>query len=169
MGEEQRNPSEVHPAVRRLQEAFPGTAVDVAAWKDEVTMTVEPEALVRVCRFLKEDPDLRYNFLADLCGVDWLGKREPRFEVVYHLDSIPRADRLRLKVRVPEGAEVPSVTGVWSTAAWHEREVFDMFGVRFAGHPDLRRILMSEDWDGHPLRKDYPVEEMPRWWEVNKP
>ncbi|MGH7371900.1 MAG: NADH-quinone oxidoreductase subunit C, partial [Candidatus Methylomirabilales bacterium] len=96
-------------------------------------------------------------------------RREPRFEVVYNLYSISRADRIRVKVRVLDGTEVPSVTGVWPTANWHEREVFDMFGIRFAGHPDLRRILMPEDWEGHPLRKDYPVAEMPRWWEVNKP
>ena len=158
-----------HVAVHRLKERFPGVVEEVTYLRDEVTFVVRPEAIVRVCRFLKEDPELQYTFLADLCGVDWLGKREPRFEVVYNFYSIPRADRIRVKIRVAEGAEVDSVTGVWSTANWHEREVFDMFGIRFTGHPDLRRILMPDEWEGHPLRKDYPVEEMPRWWEVNKP
>lgn len=158
-----------HVAVHHLKERFPGVVEEVTYFRDEVTVVVRPEAIVRVCRFLKEDPELGYNFLADLCGVDWLGKREPRFEVVYHLYSIPRADRIRVKVRVAEGAEVESVMSVWNTANWHEREVFDMFGIRFTGHPDLRRILMPEEWEGHPLRKDYPVEEMPKWWEVNKP
>ena len=169
MSGQQLSPPEAHAVASRLHEAFPGAVLEVAAFRDEVTITVERETIVRICHFLKENPDLRYDFLADLCGVDWLGKREPRFEVVYNLYSIPRGDRIRMKVRVPEGAEVPSVTGVWSTANWHEREVFDMFGIRFVGHPDLRRILMPEDWEGHPLRKDYPVEDMPKWWEVNKP
>ncbi len=169
MSEERKDLLEEHPAASRLREAFPEAVMEVVSFHDEVTITVEREAIERICRFLKEDPDLQYNFLADLCGVDWLGKREPRFEVVYNLYSIPRADRIRLKVRVPDGVEVQSVSGVWPTANWHEREVFDMFGVRFTGHSDLRRILMPEDWEGHPLRKDYPVEDMPRWWEVNKP
>ncbi len=153
----------------RLHEAFPGAVLEVTTFRDEATITVERGAIVGICRFLKEHPDLRYNFLADLCGVDWLERREPRFEVVYNLYSIPRTDRIRVKVRLPEGVEVPSVTDVWPTANWHEREVFDMFGIRFAGHPDLRRILMPEDWEGYPLRKDYPVAEMPRWWELDKP
>jgi NADH-quinone oxidoreductase subunit C len=169
MSEHEHDPWEAHPAASRLREAFPEAVVEVVSFQDEVTITVEGEAVDRICYFLKDEPDLRYNFLADLCGVDWLGKQEPRFEVVYNLYSIPRADRIRLKVRVPEETSVPSVCGVWPTANWHEREIFDMFGVRFAGHPDLRRILMAEDWEGHPLRKDYPVEDMPRWWEVNKP
>ncbi len=169
MDERQVNPAEAHPAVYRLHEAFPQAVVEAVSFGDELTITAERETIVQICRFLKEDPDLRYNFLADLCGVDWWGKRDPRFEVVYNLYSIPRADRIRVKVSVPEGTDVPSVTDVWPTANWHEREVFDMFGIRFAGHPDLRRILMTEDWEGHPLRKDYPVEEMPKWWEVNKP
>lgn len=169
MSEHQLSPPHVHPGVRRLNEAFPGVVLEETSFRDEVTIVVEREQIVRVCRYLKEDSELQYNFLADVCGVDRLGKREPRFEVVYHLYSIPRADRIRVKVRVAEGVDVPSVTDVWATANWHEREIFDMFGVGFTGHPDLRRILMPEDWEGHPLRKDYPVEEMPRWWEVNKP
>jgi NADH-quinone oxidoreductase subunit C len=158
-----------HLAVHRLKERFSEVVEEVTSFRDEVTIVVRPEAILRVCRFLKEDPELQYNFLADLCGVDWLERRAPRFEVVYNLYSIPRADRIRVKIRLTEGEEVESVTSVWSTANWHEREVFDMFGIRFAGHPDLRRILMPGEWEGHPLRKDYPVEDMPRWWEVNKP
>lgn len=169
MGMNELASPETHPAVRLLREDFPGAVVETVLFQDEITITVDREAIVSICRFLKEEPELRYEFLADLCGVDWWGKREPRFEVVYNLYSISRADRIRVKIRVPEEVEVPSVTEIWPNADWHEREVFDLFGLRFSGHPDLRRILMPEDWDGHPLRKDYPVEEMPRWWEVNKP
>jgi NADH-quinone oxidoreductase subunit C len=169
MGEPAPTEVTVHPAVGRLRDTFPDAVLEVTTFRDELTITIARETIVGICRFLRDDPDLRYDFLADLCGVDWLGKREPRFEVVYNLYSVPRADRIRVKVRVPDGAEVPSVTTVWPTANWHEREVFDMFGVRFTGHPELQRILMPEDWEGHPLRKDYPVAEMPRWWEVNKP
>jgi NADH/F420H2 dehydrogenase subunit C len=108
-----------------------------------------------------------FDFLSDVTGVDRLNLPEnsPRFEVVYHVYSIQHGRRLRLKVRVDEGQAVPTVTEVWPTANWHEREVSDLFGVPFAGHPDLRRILMPDDWEGHPLRKDYPVEASPRWWE----
>ena len=169
MSPNQLSSPDVHPAVCLLREDFPGAVQEAVSFEDEVTITVDREAIIPICRFLKEEPELRYDFLADLCGVDWWGKREPRFEVVYNLYSIARADRIRVKIRVPEGVEVPSVTGVWPTANWHEREVFDMFGLRFMGHPDLQRILMPDDWEGYPLRKDYPVEEMPRWWEVNKP
>lgn len=169
MSPNQLSSPDAHPAVCLLREDFPGALQEAVSFQDEVTITVDREAIVSICRFLKEEAELRYDFLADLCGVDWRGKREPRFEVVYNLYSIPRADRIRVKIRVPEEEEVPSVTGVWPTANWHEREVFDMFGLRFTGHPDLQRILMPEDWEGYPLRKDYPVEEMPRWWEVNKP
>jgi NADH-quinone oxidoreductase subunit C len=110
-----------------------------------------------VCRFLKGDLDLRYDLLMDMAGVDYLG-REPRFEVVYHLYSVPHNCRLRLKVRVSESDPiVPSVTSVWSTANWHEREAFDMLGIRFTDHPDLRRIYMPDDYPGHPLRKDFPA------------
>ncbi len=152
----------------KLKERFPESILEVTHFRGETTVFIRKEDIVRVCRFLKEDPDLQYNFLSDLCVVDRLGQ-EPRFEVVYNLYSIPYALRVRLKVKVSEGGEVDTVTGVWGTANWHEREVFDMFGVRFRGHPDLRRILMPEDWHGHPLRKDYPVQDMPKWWEVGRP
>jgi NADH-quinone oxidoreductase subunit C len=111
--------------------------------------------LVEVCRFLKAEQ--RFNRLSGITAVDW-HPAEPRFEVVYLLHSLPRNERLRLKCNVGgEPAEIDSVTGVWKSANWYEREVFDMFGIMFRNHPDLRRILMPEDWQGHPLRRDYPV------------
>jgi len=134
---------------------------------------VAPDALPEVCRLLRDEPGLRFNMLQCISGVDYVQvdpKRkiegEPRVEVIYHLLSLVHKHRLVLKVVVPrwkDGVagqlpEVPSVAGVWRTANWHEREVYDLMGVRFLGHPDLRRILCPEDWVGHPLRKDY---EMP--------
>ncbi len=136
---------------------------------------VDPAALVEVCVFLRDEPGLQFNYLNCVSGVDYLqtdpkkAKKtpwEPHLEVVYHLWSLPRKHSLVLKVKLPrwrndqpgELPEVPSVAGVWSTADWHEREVYDLMGVRFTGHPNLRRILCPEDWVGHPLRKDY---EMP--------
>jgi NADH-quinone oxidoreductase subunit C len=140
---------------------------EVTVWRHETTVVVAPGDLVRVCRFLRDDPDLAFDFLSSVTGVDRLRllDRAPRLEVVYHLYSISHKRRLRLKVRVDDGESVPTITGLWETANWHEREVFDLFGVPFAGHPDLRRILTPEDWEGHPLRKDYPVEASPKWWE----
>lgn len=152
--------------IRRLREAFSSSLLDVTAFRGEVTALVKREDIVRVCRFLRDDPDLQYDFLSDLTGVDRLGLGEgPRFEVVYHLYSIPHRWRVRLKVRVAEGEAVPSVTSVWETANWHEREVYDMLGIPFEGHPDLRRIILPEDFEGHPLRKDFPVQAAPPWWE----
>jgi NADH-quinone oxidoreductase subunit C len=125
---------------------------------NELTLWIERGSLREACAILRDDPQLQYNFLSDLTCLDWY-PAEPRFEVVYHLLSIPRKARLRLKVRL--GGEEPrleSVTSVWPAANFFEREVFDLFGVYFEGHPYLRRILMPEDWEGHPLRRDYPVE-----------
>jgi NADH-quinone oxidoreductase subunit C len=141
----------------RLKERFTDAVQEVSEAHGELTLVVGREQIVEVCRWLKDDPDLRYNLLMDMAGVDYLG-REPRFEVVYQLYSTPHNSRLRLKVRVPESDPVvPSVTSVWSTANWHEREAFDMLGIRFAGHPDLRRIYMPDDYPAHPLRKDFPI------------
>jgi NADH-quinone oxidoreductase subunit C len=149
---------------QRLRERFPDAILSITSFRNETTILVQATWIVRVCRLLKEHPDLRYDFLSDVTAIDWLPHR-PRFEVVYHLSSLPFKRRLRVKVRVEEGEAVPSVTEVWGTAAWHEREVYDMFGIPFDGHPDLRRILMPEAWQGHPLRKDYPVQASPKWWE----
>jgi NADH-quinone oxidoreductase subunit C len=155
------------PVVEKLKAQFADGVQEVSEAHGELTVVVSREQIVEICRWLKTDPDLRYDLLLDVAGVDYLG-RELRFEVVYHLYSLPFNSRLRLKVRVPEGdAIVPSVVSIWSTANWHEREAFDMLGIRFSGHPDLRRIYMPDDYPGHPLRKDFPplgpdVEVNPR-------
>ena len=144
-------------AVEKLKARFTGDVLEVAEGVGQLTVIVSRERLVQICQCLKSDPDLRYDLLVDVAGVDYLG-REPRFEVVYHLHSISHNHRLRLKVRVPEhDLVVPSVIPVWRTANWHEREAFDMLGIRFADHPDLRRIYMPDDYPGHPLRKDFPM------------
>jgi len=124
----------------------------------EVTAVVPAEHIAAVCAALKAGSDTQFDFLADICGADRGIEEEPRFEVNYHLFSIRKHHRLRLKVLLnEEQARVPTVTGVWRTANWHERETFDLFGVVFEGHPDLRRILLPDDWQGHALRKDFPL------------
>jgi NADH-quinone oxidoreductase subunit C len=145
-------------AVRKLREWDTQAVAQVIEFRGETTVVVPLERLVRTAEYLATEPSLRFSFLSDITPVDRY-PIEPRFEVNYHLLSIERRERLRLKVRVP-GSEpvVPTVISVWPTANWHEREIFDLFGIRFQGHPDLRRILMPEDWEGYPLRKDYPVE-----------
>ncbi|MCC6443940.1 MAG: NADH-quinone oxidoreductase subunit C [Armatimonadetes bacterium] len=148
---------EASPTVKKLTENFQEAVIETQEFRGQTTVLVERSRIVEICEFCRDDPDLQYNFLSDVCGADYLG-RLPRFEVVYHLLSLTLNRRVRLKVRVPEeDVRVPSVTAVWPTANWHERECYDMFGIVFDGHPDLRRILMPEDWEGHPLRKDYPA------------
>ena len=144
--------------ISALRAQFPDAFVDMRERLGEATVWIEPRAIVDVCRFLRDEPRLRFNLLSDLCGVDLGIDQEPRFEVNYHLYSIPNNMRLRLKVSLPgDEPTVDSVTSVWKTANWHERETYDMFGIVFEGHPDLRRILMPEEFQWHPLRKDYPV------------
>jgi NADH-quinone oxidoreductase subunit C len=153
-----------------LRRAVPGATVDPLDAIDMPTLAVDPGHLVDVCRVLRDAHQVQYAFLADVTAVDRL-PAEPRFELVYHLACLgehfvaagapsPAApSRLRLKVSI-DGADprVPSVSSVWATAGWPEREVFDLFGITFEGHPDLRRILMPDDWEGYPLRRDYPVQ-----------
>jgi NADH-quinone oxidoreductase subunit C len=125
---------------------------------NELTIYVERSAIREACAILKGSPEAQFNFLSDLTCVD-LYPSEPRFEVVYHLLSMKRKERVRLKVQLPgSDPSLESITTVWPAANFFEREIFDLFGVRFQGHPYLRRLLMPEDWEGHPLRKDYPVE-----------
>ena len=121
----------------------------------ETTLEIAPEKIREVCRYLKREH--QFARLSSITAVDWYPS-EPRFEVVYHLHSLTRNERLRLKCKVSgEASEIDSVTGVWIAADWYEREVFDLFGIRFREHPGLRRLLMPDDWEGHPLRKDYPT------------
>lgn len=124
---------------------------------EELSISLSASRLLTVSTFLRNTPGLEYNFLSDLTAVDWGLEAEPRFEVVYQLYSTRHRHRIRLKVPVNDGEGVPTVTSVWKTANWHERETYDMFGIRFDGHPDLRRILMADDYEGHPLRKDFPL------------
>ncbi len=124
----------------------------------ETTIVVPREHIAEVCVFLKTTPGLEFNFLSDICGFDRGPEEAPRFEVNYHLFSTTKLHRVRLKVLVNEDdTHVPSVTGVWRTANWHERETYDLFGVIFDNHPDLRRILLPDDWQGYALRKDFPL------------
>jgi NADH-quinone oxidoreductase subunit C len=147
-----------HPAVARLL-AWSAAAVEGVKFdRDEMTVYVERGAIREACVVLKDDAECAFNFLSDITCVDWYPS-EPRFEVVYHLLSIPKKERVRLKVRLNAASPaIESLTSVWPGANYFEREVFDLFGIRFTGHPYLRRILMPEDWEGYPLRKDYPVE-----------
>lgn len=142
--------------IKKVKDAFGAAIIDTVVFKGEITHTVERSALLDVCNFLKTDADIKMNYCVDVVGVDNM-HASPRFEVNYHLYSIPKKHRLRLKVKVGEGESVLSVTGLWAGADWPEREVYDMFGIPFEGHPNLKRIYMPEDWDGYPLRKDYPL------------
>jgi NADH-quinone oxidoreductase subunit C len=161
-GGPRRGPEDDHPAVARLKEVHWDNIVGIAipgGHMDEVTVTVKRDAIQEVSRFLKEDPDCDMKLLSDLCGTDWPDNEGGRHCVVYLLYSLTHNFRLRLKVWGPEGEPVPSVIGVWRTADWHEREAYDLYGIVFDAHPDLRRILMPDWWEGFPLRKDYPFED----------
>lgn len=144
--------------VETIREKFPQAVVETSEFRDEQTIVLKPESLVAVCAYLQKR--LRYDFLSTVTAVDW-PDRVPRYDVVYHLLSLQNQCVLRLKVRVGERSEehpsVPTVTGIWPAANWYEREIYDLFGITFTGHPDLRRILMPMDWTTHPLRKDYPL------------
>jgi NADH-quinone oxidoreductase subunit C len=149
--------AEVNLAVKKLQEKFPTSVSEVKTFRDEVNVTVQKKDIFEICKFLYSDPDLQYQMLTDLCGVDFFPE-SPRFEVVYLLYSMTKQQRLRLKVKVGNSESVSSVESIWKAADWLEREVYDLFGISFDNHPDLRRILLWDGYEGHPLRKDFPVE-----------
>jgi NADH-quinone oxidoreductase subunit C len=143
------------PVVTGLLDAAPEALTGGKRDRGELTLEVDAASIVNVCEYLKREQ--QFVRLSTITAVDWYPE-EPRFQVVYHLHSMERNERLRLKCPVPGNQpEIDSVTPVWRAANWYEREVFDLFGIRFRNHPDLRRIMMPEDWEGHPLRKDYPV------------
>jgi NADH-quinone oxidoreductase subunit C len=143
-----------YPTAAALEQRIPGAIVEAKMEVDGPVLIIAPEQIVPACRFLKDTA--WFERVSAVTGVDWW-PRAPRFEVVYLLHSLRHNLRLRLMVRVGEGEEVDSVTSVWHGANWYEREVFDMFGVPFRNHPNLERIMMPADWEGYPLRKDYPV------------
>jgi NADH-quinone oxidoreductase subunit C len=142
--------------VAQLNTKFPGSVLGVTEFRGDTTVLVKKDEIVAICTYLKAE--LGFNFLVDLCGVDYLGQK-PRFAVVYNLRNLKTKECLRVKVGVEQdAAQVDTVCGVWATANWLERECWDLMGISFNNHPDLRRILMPADWQGHPLRKDYPLQ-----------
>ena len=155
------------PLLDELQKRFPGALSDTVVFRNMPSVTVAKESLATVCDFLKSDEGGEYTLLTDHTAVDY-PKREKRFDLIYHLYSFKRNDRLRVKVVAGEGEKVPSVVRIWPTANWLEREVYDMFGVQYEGHPDLKRILLPDGWTGHPLRKDYDIlKQDDAWVEAN--
>jgi NADH-quinone oxidoreductase subunit C len=144
--------------IRALQDALPGAVTQVSYWVGDWTVIVAAPRLLEVARYLRDNSGTGFDYCSDVTAVDWPTRTGERFDVVYCLYSTRLRMRVRMKTRAAEGDAVPSVSGIWAAANWLEREVWDMFGVRFAGHPDLRRILMPEEWQGHPQRKDYPLE-----------
>ena len=153
-----------HPTVKKLKSRFDGAVIEAVEFLGQVSIRIEPPRIVEVCDFLKRDGETPFNYLSDLTCVHFPLRAEPPFEIVYNLYSIPANERVRLKVSITEQAGVESVTSVWPAANWMEREVYDLFGVTFRNHPDLRRLLLPPDWEGYPLRKDYPLEFIENEW-----
>jgi NADH-quinone oxidoreductase subunit C len=142
-----------------VKEKFPDDVLSIEEFRGQVSVLVKKNNIFEICRYLRENPEFSMDHLRDLSGADYLGKKDARFEVVYHLYSLGHRHMLRLRAQVPEDdCSLRTVSSIWQGAGAHERECYDLFGIVFDGHPDLRRILMPEDWEGHPLRKDYPVK-----------
>jgi NADH-quinone oxidoreductase subunit C len=147
-----------HPAVARLLAWSAAAVTEVKFDREELTVWIDKSLIREACAILRDAPDCPFDYLCDVTAVDWFPS-QPRFEVVYHLLSLSKKERVRLKARLDnESPVLESVTSVWPSANYFEREVFDLFGIRFTGHPRLERLLMPDNWEGHPLRKDYPVE-----------
>jgi len=153
-----------HELVKKLKGKLDGAVLEASEFLGQLSIRIDADLIVEVCTFLRDDADSRFNYLSDLTCVHYPLDSERPMEIVYNLYSISRNERVRLKVALAEGENVESVTGVWPTANWMEREVYDLFGVSFRNHPDLRRILLPLDWEGHPLRKDYPLEFVENEW-----
>jgi NADH-quinone oxidoreductase subunit C len=153
-----------HPLVKRLKAKFGDAIGDASEFIGQLSVYVARERIVEVCQFLTTDEETPFNYLSDLTCVHYPDRGDTPFEMVYNLFSISTNERVRLKVETSDQAGVESVTGVWPAANWLEREVYDLFGIRFANHPDLRRLLLPPDWEGHPLRKDFPLEFVENAW-----
>ncbi len=148
-----------------IQDKFPKEVKEIVEFRKQVSVIIQRDRAKEILAFLYFNKDFNFDYLVDLCGVDYMGQKKPRFEVVYNLFSMKHRHFFRVRVEVdedtqdaPDNLSVDTVTDIWRGADWHERECFDLFGIRFKGHPDLRRILMPEDWEGYPLRKDYPLK-----------
>jgi NADH-quinone oxidoreductase subunit C len=148
-----------NPIVEKVRAWDPEAVADVLEFRGELTLILAPDRLCRTAEFLLNEPGLKFDFLSDISVLDRF-PIEPRFELNYHLVSLVNREILRLRVQINDTLPpvIETITCVWPTANWHEREIFDLFGIRFHGHPDLRRILLPDEWEGYPLRRDYPVE-----------
>ena len=147
-------------ALDRLKEVYPDDVLEIVCYAGEVTVVVPREKIATILEFLRDDEVTAFNLLADQTAGDY-PEREKRFDVVYHLYSIPLNHRLRVKIHVGEAEQVPTAALIFQAANWAEREIFDLFGIHFEGHPDMRRILLPDEWKGHPLRKEFPLEGFP--------
>ncbi|HEY0545345.1 MAG TPA: NADH-quinone oxidoreductase subunit C [Pyrinomonadaceae bacterium] len=153
-----------HPLVEKLRQHFAEAIIEASEFIGQLSVRVAPSSIVAVCNFLRRDAKTPFNYLADVTCVHFPDRADAPFEMIYNLYSISANERVRLKAAVSEDEGIESVTGVWPAANWMEREVYDLFGVTFHNHPDLRRILLPPDWEGHPLRKEYPLEFMENNW-----
>jgi len=146
--------------IDRINSQYRGVIIDSHNFRGDQTISVKKEAIKELFKFLRDDPELDFKFLMDLTAVDYLNRKDNRFEVVYHFYSLKHNGRLRVKIPVSEDdCTIDSVSSLWKTANWYEREVWDLYGIKFKGHPDMRRILLYEEFKGHPLRKDYPINK----------
>jgi len=142
--------------IQKIRERFADAVVGQGSYRDQHWVELKLDHLVEVCAWLRDDPQMDYDYLVDVTAVHW-PERDLAFEMVYHLCSYARNDMLRIKVALADGQSAPTLSGLWKSADWNERETFDMFGIRFDGHPDLRRILMHEEYTDYPLRKELPL------------
>jgi len=146
--------------IDRINSKYKGVILDSHDFRGDQTITVQKNVLIELFKFLRDDPALDFKFLMDLTAVDYLNRKDSRFEVVYHFYSLKNNHRLRVKVPISEDdCTIDSVSSLWKTANWYEREVWDLYGIKFNDHPDMRRILLYEEFKGHPLRKDYPINK----------
>ena len=147
--------------LKKINDQFPELKIDTTDFRDELTLSFDKSFIIPVCKFLKSNPELEFLFCTDITAIDWTARKN-RFTVVYNLYSLKNNFRLRLKANVDESdCTIDSVTSVWKSANWQERETYDMYGIKFNTHPDLRRMYMPEEFEYHPLRKDFPLTGIP--------